>query len=174
MINITSVGDGLAPKKKQNCGDSANKESSASTTGKFFLFAHAQSPAQIMSFAGLTVFFLSIGSTAIYTYTPELHPTEIRTTAMGIASAWGRVGAVTMLLVFGHYFASLGKSLVFLVIDSVHWCRHFGSLLWPINSRKDIVRDIGQPLSELRAIRKLYRARIMAETDGLLRLCCLN
>ena len=46
-----------------------------------------------MSFAGLTVFFLSIGSTAIYTYTPELHPTEIRTTAMGIASAWGRVGA---------------------------------------------------------------------------------
>ena len=109
MINITSVGDGLAPKKKQNCGDSANKESSASTTGKFFLFAHAQSPAQIMSFAGLTVFFLSIGSTAIYTYTPELHPTEIRTTAMGIASAWGRVGAVTMLLVFGHYFFKLGK-----------------------------------------------------------------
>ena len=83
------------------------------------LFAHAQSPAQIMAFAGLTVFFLSIGSTAIYTYTPELHPIEIRTTAMGIASAWGRVGAVTMLLVFGHYFATLGKSLFFLVIDPV-------------------------------------------------------
>jgi MFS transporter, putative metabolite:H+ symporter len=83
------------------------------------LFAHAQSPAQIMAFAGMTVFFLSIGSTAIYTYTPELHPTEIRATAMGIASAWGRVGAVTMLLVFGHYFATLGKSLFFLVIDPV-------------------------------------------------------
>jgi len=42
--------------------------------------------------------FLSLlGSTAIYTYTPELYPTEIRATAMGIASAWGRVGAVTML-----------------------------------------------------------------------------
>jgi len=50
-------------------------------------WAHAQSPAQIMAFAELTVFFLSIGSTAIYSYTPELHPTEIRTTAMGIASA---------------------------------------------------------------------------------------
>jgi putative MFS transporter len=83
------------------------------------LFGHARSPAQVMTFAGLTVFFLSIGSTAIYTYTPELYPTEIRATAMGIASAWGRVGAVTMLLVFGHFFATLGKSLLFLVIDPV-------------------------------------------------------
>ena len=83
------------------------------------LFGHSRSPAQIMTFAGLTVFFLSIGSTAIYTYTPELYPTEIRATAMGIASAWGRVGAVTMLLVFGHFFATLGKSLLVLVIDPV-------------------------------------------------------
>lgn len=82
-------------------------------------FAHSRSPVQIMTFAGLTVFFLSLGSTAIYTYTPELYPTEIRATAMGIASAWGRVGAVTMLLVFGHFFATLGKSLLFLIIDPV-------------------------------------------------------
>lgn len=83
------------------------------------VLGHSKSPAQIMTFAGLTVFFLSLGSTAIYTYTPELHPTEIRATAMGIASAWGRVGAVTMLLVFGHFFATLGKSLLFLLIDPV-------------------------------------------------------
>jgi len=38
---------------------------------------------------------------------------------MGIASAWGRVGAVAMLLVFGHLFAILGKSLLFLMIDPV-------------------------------------------------------
>ena len=83
------------------------------------LVGHARSPGEIMTFAGLTVFFLSLGSTAIYTYTPELYPTEIRATAMGIASAWGRVGAVTMLLVFGHYFASMGTSLLFLIIDPV-------------------------------------------------------
>ncbi len=83
------------------------------------LFGHSRSPAQIMTFAGTTVFFLSIGSTAIYTYTPELYPTEIRATAMGIASAWGRVGAVTMLLFFGHFFAIRGKSLLFLIIDPI-------------------------------------------------------
>ena len=91
----------------------------ASITAFGTLFGHSHSPAQIMTFAGLTVFFLSIGSTAIYTYTPEVYPTEIRATAMGIASAWGRVGAVTMLLVFGHFFANFGKSLLFLIIDPV-------------------------------------------------------
>jgi putative MFS transporter len=83
------------------------------------LFGYSRSLGQIMTFAGLTVFFLSLGSAAIDTYTPELHPTEIRATAMGIASAWGRAGAVTMLLVFGHFFAFLGKSLLFLMIDPV-------------------------------------------------------
>jgi putative MFS transporter len=83
------------------------------------LFAHSRSPAQIMTFAGATVFFISLGSTAIYTYTPEVYPTEIRATAMGIASAWGRVGAVTMLLIFGRFFAIFHKSLLFLVIAPV-------------------------------------------------------
>ena len=106
------------------------------------LFGYSRSPAQIMTFAGLTVFFLSLGSTAIYTYTPELHPTEIRATAMGIASAWGRVGAVTMLLVFGHFFAILGKSLLFLMIDPVLIvAANCGPLLWSINSWKAASRD---------------------------------
>lgn len=83
------------------------------------VFAYSQTPAQIMAFAGVTVFFLSVGSTAIYTYTPELYPIEIRATAMGIASAWGRVGAVTMLLVFGNFFPSLGRSLFLVLIDPV-------------------------------------------------------
>lgn len=83
------------------------------------LFGYSRSPDQIMASCGLTLFFLSIGSTAIYTYTPELYPTEIRATAMGIASAWGRVGAVTMLLFFGHFFAIQGKSLLLLIIDPI-------------------------------------------------------
>jgi putative MFS transporter len=83
------------------------------------LFGHSQSPAEIMASGGLTFFFLALGSTAIYAYTPELYPTEIRATAMGIASAWGRAGAVTLLLTFGHLFAAHGKSLLFLISDVV-------------------------------------------------------
>jgi MFS transporter, putative metabolite:H+ symporter len=83
------------------------------------LFGLSRIPSEIMLFGGFTVFFLALGSTAIYTYTPELYPTEIRATGMGIASAWGRTGAVTLLLSFGYFFAVRGKSLLFIISDSV-------------------------------------------------------
>jgi len=105
------------------------------------LFAHSRSPSQIMTFAGITVFFVSLGSTAIYTYTPEIYPTEIRATAMGIASAWGRVGAVTMLLVFGHFFAILHKSILFFIIDPVLIVAAFVVLCFGPSTR-------GRPLQE--------------------------
>jgi putative MFS transporter len=40
-------------------------------------FGLSRTPREIMLFGGLTVFFLALGSTAIYTYTPELYPTEL-------------------------------------------------------------------------------------------------
>jgi len=64
------------------------------------LFGLANTPIEIMACAWFTAFFLGNGSTCIYTYTPELYPTEIRTTAMGMASAWGRVGGILLLLAF--------------------------------------------------------------------------
>jgi putative MFS transporter len=89
-------------------------------TGLFgTLFGLATTPAEIMLFGALTTSSLALGSTAIYTYTPELYPTEVRATGMGIASAWGRLGAVTLLVMFGTYFSTLGKSLLFIISDSV-------------------------------------------------------
>jgi putative MFS transporter len=72
-----------------------------------------------MVFGGLTSFALALGSVAVYTYTPELYPTEVRVTGTGIASAWGRVGAITALLVFGFLFKTHGKSLLFVMSDSI-------------------------------------------------------
>ncbi|MBA3963226.1 MAG: MFS transporter [Chthoniobacterales bacterium] len=93
---------------------------SFAVTGLFgTMFGLSKTPLEIMLFGGLTVFSLALGSTSIYTYTPELYPTEIRATGMGIASAWGRAGAVTLLLSFGYFFAVQGKSLLFIISDSV-------------------------------------------------------
>lgn len=83
------------------------------------LFGLATAPGTIMAFGGLMAFCLAIGSTAIYTYTPELYPTEIRATGMGIASAWGRVGAIVLLLVFGVFAVLKGKLFVFLISDVI-------------------------------------------------------
>ena len=38
----------------------------------------------MMLFGGLTVFVLALASTTVYTYTPQLYPTEIPATGMGI------------------------------------------------------------------------------------------
>ena len=83
------------------------------------LFGLATQPWAFMAFGGATTFFLAVGSTAIYTYTPELYATEIRVTGMGIASAWGRVGTITTLLIFGFLFKAQGKSLIFIMSDSI-------------------------------------------------------
>ena len=83
------------------------------------LFGFSTRPAEIMLFGNMTAFFVALGGTAIYAYTPELYPTEIRATGMGIASSWGRIGAITMLLVFGTYLEALGKFRLFMISDSV-------------------------------------------------------
>ncbi|WP_448719360.1 MFS transporter [Microbacterium natoriense] len=82
--------------------------------------------AAVVAFAGDTT-VLIIGSALLaaftngaagiyYTYTAELYPTEVRTTAMGVASAVGRIGAISAPITIGYLFASLGWVNVFLVL----------------------------------------------------------
>lgn len=83
------------------------------------LFGLSTTPETLMTFGGLMAFFLALCSTSIYNYTPELYPTNIRATGMGIASAWGRAGAITLLLVFGVFAVLKGKLFVFVVCDVI-------------------------------------------------------
>ena len=83
------------------------------------LFGFAGTAGEIMACAWFTAFFLGNGSTSIYTYTPELYPTEIRTTAMGMASAWGRAGGILLLLTFGIFSILQGRLALFVVSDGL-------------------------------------------------------
>lgn len=83
------------------------------------LFGLADTGGGIMACAWFTAFFLGSGSTSIYTYTPELYPTEIRTTAMGLASAMGRAGGILLLLVFGIFSLLQGRLALFVVSDGL-------------------------------------------------------
>lgn len=82
-------------------------------------FGAGTSPAMILIFGALTALCAGFGATGVYTYTPELYPTEIRATAMGIASSWGRIGSITLLLIFGIFAVGQGKLTLFLVADAI-------------------------------------------------------
>lgn len=83
------------------------------------LFGSSSDPALIMLFGALTAVSAGLGATGVYTYTPELYPTEIRATAMGVASSWGRIGSITLLLVFGIFAVLEGKLFLFVVADVI-------------------------------------------------------
>jgi putative MFS transporter len=87
------------------------------TFGTAFGMSSADTTAIV--FGALTAFFIAMGSTGLYTYTPELYPTEIRATGMGLASSWGRIGSITLLLVFGIFAVLEGRLFLFLVCDVV-------------------------------------------------------
>jgi MFS transporter, putative metabolite:H+ symporter len=70
-----------------------------------FLWAVAGGTSTVLVAAGLMSFF-SLGAwAALYAYTPEVYPTQIRTTGMGAASGMARVGGVVAPLVGGALFA---------------------------------------------------------------------
>jgi MFS family permease len=55
----------------------------------------------------------------IYAYTPELYPTSFRTTGMGVASAFGRIGGLSAPIVIGNTFSRIGFGGVFVITTIV-------------------------------------------------------
>jgi len=80
-----------------------------------YLMSNARSDAAI-TLAGFSLSFFMNGTYAgIYAYTPELYPTSFRTTGMGVASAFGRIGGLSAPIVIGHTFSRIGFGGVFVI-----------------------------------------------------------
>ena len=84
-----------------------------------YFLSNARSDAAI-TLAGFSLSFFMNGTYAgIYAYTPELYPTAFRTTGMGVASAFGRIGGLSAPLVIGYAFSRIGFGGVFLITTIV-------------------------------------------------------
>ena len=57
-----------------------------------FAWALVESPTAVFASAAVMSFFTLGAFATLYTYTPETYPTTLRTTGMGSASGWARVG----------------------------------------------------------------------------------
>jgi len=78
-----------------------------------FWLSRSETPTAIMVSGAVLSFFLNGSVAAMYAYTPELFPTWVRTTATGLASAFGRLGSISAPAIIGFTSSSLGFAGVF-------------------------------------------------------------
>jgi MFS transporter, putative metabolite:H+ symporter len=78
-----------------------------------YIYGHAGSTASLFISGFIMQFFMFGMWSCLYAYTPELYPTRCRSTGAGVASAFGRVGAITGPIVVGYIIGAAGQSGVF-------------------------------------------------------------
>ena len=83
------------------------------------LMSNARTDETITVAGFLMSFFMNGTYAGIYAYTPELYPTSFRTTGMGVASAFGRIGGLSAPIVIGYTFSRIGFSGVFTITTIV-------------------------------------------------------
>jgi MFS family permease len=86
-----------------------------------------------VSFLILARFFMVLGYNIKYTYTSELYHTNIRSTAVGLASAFGRLGGIIMPLVLITAKESL-LTLPFLILGVVCFITAIDVYLFPYDT----------------------------------------
>jgi MFS transporter, putative metabolite:H+ symporter len=73
----------------------------------------------ITIFGFILSFFMNGTYAGLYAYTPEVYPTAIRATGMGVASSFGRLGGIAAPIIIGYAFESIGFGGVFVITTAV-------------------------------------------------------
>ena len=85
-----------------------------------YMFGGAVSDAQIYLWGCLMSFFNLGAWGVLYTYSPELYPTEARSTGVGWAAAFGRIGGILAPMVVGGMMTGPDKiPMVFMMFTGV-------------------------------------------------------
>ncbi len=113
-----------------------------------YLMSNARSDAAI-TMAGFALSFFMNGTYAgIYAYTPELYPTTFRTTGMGVASAFGRIGGLSAPIVIGNTFSRIGFGGVFIITTIVLALGALAVALFGIGTAGKSLEQITRELEE--------------------------
>jgi putative MFS transporter len=78
-----------------------------------YVYGHSGNTTSLFLSGFVMQFFMFGMWSCLYAYTPELYPTRARSTAAGMASACGRVGAITGPIVVGYIIGAVGNTGVF-------------------------------------------------------------
>ena len=111
-----------------------------------FLMATATSVNHILVYSALISFF-NLGAWAgLYTYTPELYPTELRATGSGVAASVGRLAGIAAPALTGYLFAVSGGALIyaFTVFSAAHIVAALTTLALGIETRGKTLEEIAR------------------------------
>lgn len=78
-----------------------------------FWLSQMTDPGAITAAGAVLSFFLNGTYAALYAYTPEVFPTWIRASGMGMSSAFGRIGSILAPSIIGAFAGTLGFAGVF-------------------------------------------------------------
>ena len=88
----------------------------AGTALAAWLFGHAASEMEILA-SGCLLYFFALGAWGcVYSYTPEVYPTDVRGSGTGWAACFGRIGAFVAPFIVPLVYASFGEGLGFTVV----------------------------------------------------------
>lgn len=91
----------------------------AGTALASWLFGHAGSESAVLA-SGCLLYFFALGAWGcVYSYSPEVYPTEVRGSGTGWAAAFGRVGAFIAPFVVPAVYASFGDQIGFTAVFAV-------------------------------------------------------
>ena len=103
-----------------------------------------------MASGALLSFFLNGSIAATYAYTPELFPTWTRTTATGLASAFGRLGSISAPAIIGFTSSSLGFGGVFGMTCAVLAAGVVGVLVFGVSTAGHSLEQLNERAPERR------------------------
>jgi putative MFS transporter len=115
-----------------------------------FWLSQSATPASIMASGALLSFFLNGSIAATYAYTPELFPTWTRTTATGLASAFGRLGSISAPAIIGFTSSSLGFGGVFGLTCAVLAAGVVGVLVFGVSTAGHSLEQLNEQAPEPR------------------------
>jgi MFS transporter, putative metabolite:H+ symporter len=110
-----------------------------------FVYGHSETTTMLFINGFVMQFFMFGMWSCLYAYTPELYPTRARSTGAGLASAFGRVGAITGPIVVGYIIGAVGDVGVFTLGAASFAVAAFIVLTLGVETRgrtlEEIVRD---------------------------------
>ena len=91
----------------------------AGTAIAAWLFGHADSENMIL-ITGCLLYFFALGAWGcVYSYTPEVYPTDVRGSGNGWAAAFGRIGAFIAPFIVPAMYASFGSDDGFMLVFAI-------------------------------------------------------